>query len=146
MITDIQEKVSIRDCIAFKYSSSISHLGMIVDDYKVSLDVIVFNKLSSEISQQHSFLPLTAAEFPMAYHAGMTEVVTSSNDRLRISRSDITDIIFIPPISEVESGNFHMAGSKTTYFSRYYIDANGKINVCRQVFYFDRHFVEPYSH
>jgi PAS domain S-box-containing protein len=56
------------------------------------------------------------------------------------------EAISFSSISEVESGIFHIAGSKTTYFSRYYIDAKRKINVCRQVFYFYLHFVEPYSH
>jgi hypothetical protein len=43
----------------------------------------------------------------------------ASDEKVFVLRRDILDIIFILPIYEVESGMFHISGSKSIYFKRY---------------------------
>jgi hypothetical protein len=98
-----------------------------------SLVVLLFNMASSEIS-------------PMVYYRNIVEVLASTTDRLSINRQSIVDIIFIVPIMEVESGLFHIAGLKVTYFSRYFIQADHKVKENKSKFYFDQYTVEPLTH
>lgn len=145
MLVEIQNKVSVNDCIAFQHQSR-TRLGRIVEDRVESLVVLLYNMVTSEISRQHSLKPLTAIDYPMAYHGNMLEVLESITDRVSISRQSIIDIVFIVPIMEVESGVFHIAGSKVTYFSRYFIQADRKVKENKSKFYFDRYIVEPLTH
>lgn len=83
------------------------------------MDVIVFKRMSSDISQQHSLPPVTATEYPMAHHGNMVEVIASMSDLVSVPRASILDIVFIVPMKEVESGMFHIAGSRSAFYTRF---------------------------
>jgi hypothetical protein len=146
MIDDvIQSAITKFDCILFKSPSGRS-MGIVTKHTMDFVDVIVVRRMTSELSQQYSLPPITAAEYPMAYNANMVEVIANMKDSLSVNRSFIVDIIFIVPIREVESGMFHMAGSDHVYFIRYFIDDDERLSECNTVFYFERSLVEPFSH
>jgi hypothetical protein len=52
----------------------------------------------------------------MAYHGHMHEVFSSSTDKLSVPQQANADIVFTVPKKEVESGMFHITGSRITYF------------------------------
>jgi hypothetical protein len=142
---DIKSNISKFDCIIFNASSGRS-MGMVIEGYLDNVDVIICKRMSSEVSQQHALSPITATEYPMAHHGNMVEVYASMSDWVSVPRASILDIVFIVPINEVESGMFHIAGSRSAFFTRYYMDSDGTISKCNNVFYFERYFVEPFSH
>jgi hypothetical protein len=145
VLNEIQSKISVNDCVSFETQFGVK-LGVIVDTNTESIDVIVFQRVTSEMSQEHTLRPVTAAEYPVAYHGNMAEVLARVTERLSIFRLSVVDIIFIVPISEVESGLFHVAGSRMAYFTRYVIKDNGARSQCSLKFYYNRHTVEPFSH
>jgi hypothetical protein len=141
----IQNKNGINDCIAF-LSQNRLRLGLVIGESVGHVEVVVYQQVTSDISQQNSFKPWTLTEYPMAYHGQMQEVIGSLTDRLSVPRRAIADIVFIVPIKEVESGMFHDAGSRVAYFTRYFIDENRTLRECTSMFYLDRYTVEPFSH
>ena len=114
----IQSKIGVNDCIAFESQYGI-RLGMVIDESSEDVEVLIFEKVTSDISKQHSLQPVAAADYPMAYHGHMQEVVGKITDTLSVPRRSIVDIVFILPITEVESGMFHIAGSQSVFFIRY---------------------------
>lgn len=141
----IQNKIGVNDCIAFDSRQGL-RLGMVVNDSFENVEVLLFEKVTSDISKQNSFQPLSAIDYPMAYHGHMQEVFGRVTNNLSVPRRSIVDIIFILPITEVESGMFHIAGSKVAYFMRYYMRADGKLIGCTSYVYLKRYMVEPFSH
>jgi hypothetical protein len=141
----IQNSIGINDCIAF-HSQNRLRLGMVVGESVGHVEVVVFQQVTSDISRQHSFKPLTASEYPMAHHGQMQELIGSLTDKLSVPRQAIADIVFIVPIKEVESGMFHVAGSRVAYFTRYFIDENRKVRDCTSMFYLEPYTVEPFTH
>jgi hypothetical protein len=69
----IQNKISINDCIVFDSQCGL-RLGMVIDESFDNVKVLIFDKVTSDVSTQHSFKPLAAADYPMAYHGHMQEV------------------------------------------------------------------------
>jgi hypothetical protein len=76
----------------------------------------------------------------------MQELIGSLTDKLSVPRQAIADIVFIVPIKEVESGMFHVAGSRVAYFTRYFIDENRKVRDCTSMFYLEPYTVGPFTH
>ncbi len=141
----IQCKIGTIDCIAFQSSCGV-RLGMVVDDGLDTVDVIICKRVTSEISRWYALSPITAVDFPMAYHGNMVEVLANMADKISVPQPSIIDIVFIVPIKEVESGMFHIVGSRQVYFSRYFVTSHGRVRECKSVFYFDHRAIDPFSH
>jgi len=142
---EVRQKLSINDCISLQTGSGLG-LGLIIEDSQVNVEVIMFNQVTSSLHWQYSLRPVTADKYPMAYCSNMTEVMANVSDKKTIPRTSILDIVFIAPIKEVESSYFHIAGSTSVYFIKYYIESNGCIKDCDSTFYFRPFTVEPFSH
>jgi len=142
---EVRNKLSINDCISFETESG-GGIGMIIDDSQVNVVVIIFNRVTSSMHQKYSLRLVTADEFPMAYCSNMIEVMANVSDKSTIPRRSITDIVFIASIKEVESLFFHIAGSKSVYFIRYYIETDGSVKDFASTFYFSSYMIEPFSH
>jgi hypothetical protein len=142
---EVRNKLSINDCISFETGSG-GGIGMIIDDSQVNVVVIIFNRVTSSMHQKYSLRLVTADEFPMAYCSNMIEVMANVSDKSTIPRRSITDIVFIASIKEVESLFFHIAGSKSVYFIRYYIETDGSVKDFASTFYFSSYMIEPFSH
>ncbi len=97
LLNEIQSKLSINDCVSFKTQVGVK-LGLIIDTSIDTIEVMVFRRVTSEMSQQYALRPLTAAEYPFAYHGNMAEVLVNVNEKLSICRRSVVDIIFIVPI------------------------------------------------
>jgi hypothetical protein len=141
----LQSKISVNDCIAFE-AQCCTRLGIVIDESFENVEVLIFEKVTSEISKQHSLKPVTAAVYPMAYHGQMQEVICKTTDTLSVPQRSIVDIVFIIPITEVESGMFHIAGSQSVYFMRHLINNHGEVTNCNPVLYFSHCYFEPFSH
>jgi hypothetical protein len=128
------QKIGVNDCIAFESRHGL-RFGMVVNDSFKNVEVVIFEKVTSDISKQNSFKPLSAIDYAMAYHAHMQEVFRRVTNKLSVPQRSIVDIIFILPITEVESGMFHITGSKVAYFMRYYMQADGKLIRCTSYVY-----------
>jgi hypothetical protein len=64
----------------------------------------------------------------MAAQAHMLKLICQDT-YVEVERSEVYDIAFIIPLSEVESGLFHMSGSYNSFFTRYTIN-NGTVEQC----------------
>ena len=90
----VQRKISKLDCIVFQSSCGLT-LGMVIDDSSDTVDVIIFKRITSEISQRYSLSPITAMDYPMAYHGNMVEVLASMADKISVPRPSIMDVVFL---------------------------------------------------
>jgi len=74
----------------------------------------------------------------------MVEVIASDSKEI-VPQSNIMDVVFILPVSEVEQGSFYMSGSKLIYFKRYCVTGNNIIQPCHPNAYFGKFYLEPFS-
>jgi hypothetical protein len=117
---------------------------MIKQSYVRSVEVQIFHRVTTELYQQHSLQPTTASNYSMVNLAGMVEVITSDSKEI-VPQSNIMDVVFILPVSEVEQGSFYMSGSKLIYFKRYCVTGNNIIQPCHPNAYFGKFYLEPLS-
>ncbi len=59
----IQSKIGVNDCIAFESQYGI-RLGMVIDESSEDVEVLIFEKVTSDISKQHALQPVAAAVIP----------------------------------------------------------------------------------
>jgi hypothetical protein len=134
MLTDSMDN-SLRDHLGFEdyilfqpiESTVAGRPLLIVDNFAVGkiiggtanvLQVQVFTRMTSEVCLQYSLPPVTTAAHPTASLANMIEVVCQ-DFFVNMARSAIHDIAHVMPLSEVESGLFHMSGCYNCFFIRY---------------------------
>jgi hypothetical protein len=87
--------------------------------------------------------PISAVAYPMTYSSQIPELI-GLGECMCVSRHCITDIIFVFPLQEVESGFISIAGANPTYFQQFAIHNNTLIP-CPATVYFPRYLVEPLS-
>ena len=85
--------------------------------------------------------PISAVAYPMTYSSQIPELI-GLGECMCVSRHCITDIIFVFPLQEVESGFISIAGANPTYFQQFAIHNNSLIP-CPATVYFTRYLVEP---
>jgi len=101
----------------------------------------IYSLMSSSILRQFSLPPITVSMFPIAALTIVSEVV-AMNTFVDLGREDVLDIIFILPISELESGNVFITGCSNLYFVRYLVDGSHAVNFS-SVHFFGRHAIQP---
>jgi hypothetical protein len=132
------------DYIKFSYAHETSSntddvgYGMLLHCSKDQLCVRLFQVVTSEILKRYFIRPVNATDYPLAFLDEMEELYLTT-DEIYISRSNVTDILFVFPIVEVKSGMFSMSGASNLYFIRYKF-LNGGIPT---LFYFSWYIVEP---
>lgn len=135
------------DYIKFSYGHETSSntddvgYGMPLHCSEDQLFVRLFQVVTSEILKRYFIQPVNATDYPLACLDEMEELYLTT-DEIYISRSDVTDILFVVPIAEVESGMFSMSGASNVYFIRYKF-LNGEMHCFPTSFYFSRYIVEP---
>jgi hypothetical protein len=150
MDENLRLHVGCDDNILFRPTSSMQRLQTARDDLAVgrivgstsdAVEVVVFETIKSSFLQQFALPPVTADDFPVASQSRMLEVVRKDT-RISVARSSIHDIAFIIPVSEVESGLFHMSGSYNSFFIRYAF-CQGVVQPYGSELYFSSRIVEP---
>jgi hypothetical protein len=112
------------DYIKFSYGHETSSntddvgYGMLLHCSEDQLSVRLFQVVTSEVLKRYFIQPVNATDYPLACLDEMEELYLTT-DEIYISRSDVTDILFVVPIAEVESGMFSMSGASNVYFIRY---------------------------
>ncbi len=79
----IQNKIGVNDCIAFDSRQGL-RFGMVVNDSFENVEVLLFEKVTSDISKQNPYKPLSAIDYPMAYHGHMQEVFGRVTNNLSV--------------------------------------------------------------
>jgi hypothetical protein len=142
-------RTSIQGGIKFSYAHETSSntdnvgYGMPLHCSEDQLFVRLFQVVTSEILKRYFIQPVNATDYPLAFLDEMEELYLTT-DEIYISRSDVTDIVFVVPIAEVESGMFSMSGASNVYFIRYKF-LNGGMHCFPTSFYFSRYIMEPLS-
>ncbi len=101
----------------------------------------IYSPMTSSILTQFSLPPITTTNFPVAARTVITEVVATSTFEI-ISRDVVEDLIFILPITEIESGNVFITGATNLFFVRYLIDKTTFVNFS-SIQFFGYHFIQP---
>jgi hypothetical protein len=116
-------------------------LGLVVACGQNNIEVKLFSRMTLRIIRRHAIQPLHATDHPTA--CAMVEVF-GTETRYTFSRDKILDVAFVLPLSEVESGNFFLAGAANCFVCRY-IYKNEKLESFGSSYYFSRRPVEPLS-
>jgi hypothetical protein len=115
---------SLNDAVIFD-NNNMTEVGRIVELHghnRVSVEI-----LSRELLTQYSLPCVTVVDYPCAVKSGMVELIEIA-EVLNIHRSTITDLAFIVPLHEVESGLFHLSGANNTFYIRYQCDSSGEVD------------------
>ena len=108
--------VGVGDYIKFNVSKQ-EQYGLILaggDDTQVQ--VLLLSRVITEMFERYSMRPISAAAYPMTYSSQIPELI-GLGECMCLSRHCITDIIFVFPLQEVESGFISIAGANPTFFS-----------------------------
>jgi hypothetical protein len=135
--------VGVGDYIKFNVSKQ-EQYGLILaggDDTQVQ--VLLLSRVTTEMFERYSMHPISAAAYPMTYSSQIPELI-GLGECMCLSQHCITDIIFVFPLQEVESGFISIAGANPTYFQWFAIHNNSLIP-CPATVYFARYLVEPLS-
>lgn len=117
---------SLNDSVVFLHDN-LSIIGRIVKVHasdKVSL--VIFKTVMTDILLHCSLPTITVATSPLAMKSSMVELLETA-EVWKIDRSLVTDLPFIIPLHEVESGLFHLSGAQNTYFIWFESNSNGSI-------------------
>jgi hypothetical protein len=101
----------------------------------------VYSLMTSSILTKFLLPPITESLFPVAARTVITEVV-ATNTFKNISRDEVEDLVFILPISELESGDVFITGATNLYFVRYLVDQTFFVNFY-SIQFFGYHFIQP---
>jgi hypothetical protein len=109
---------SVNDSIVFVHNNS-NEIGRMVRVHRGDrISIVLFKTITEEVLLQFALPIITSTDSPLAVKSGMVELM-ETEEVWKIPRSTITDLTFIIPLHEVESGLFHLAGACNTYFIRY---------------------------
>jgi hypothetical protein len=141
MFTKLQRSISVGDFIKFSNEKYPMGLGEVVNGSSENVKVKILLPMDSTTMRSFSLPPLASIMYPVASQDGMVEVYQTVT-HVSIPRYNINDIAFTVPISEVDSGRFHLSRTKNTYVIRFFNDGRG-MQPCKSSFYFSRHLIEP---
>jgi len=88
--------------------------------------VAIFKNVTPEMLLHYSLPTITVGTSSLAMKSSMAKLFHTT-EVWKIYRSAITDLAFIIPLYEVESGLFHLSGAQNTYFIRYKFNSIGNI-------------------
>jgi hypothetical protein len=141
MFVGLQSNVSVGDYVKFVDQLHPNGLGEIVSCSHLRVKLRLFRVMDSVAMQLNFLSPLNTRDHPLASQDELIEVYQSSEE-MYITRNQISDVAFILPIQEVESGRFFLSSSENSFVIRYSYDNNHMIPWATS-FYFSRCGVEP---
>jgi len=130
------------DFVKFRQSEGTLLLGEVVAT--VSDDRLccrIYSPMTTSILTKFLLPPINTSTYPVVAGTTNTEVV-ATNIFQTILRDAVEDLIFILPLTEVESGNVFITGASNLFFVRYLIDQTTHSNFT-SVNYFGSHFIQP---
>jgi hypothetical protein len=117
---------SVEDSVVFMHDN-VSIIGRKVKVHGSNKEsVAIFKNVTPEMLLHYSLPTITVGTSPLAMKSSMAELFHTA-EVWKIYRSAITDLAFIIPLYEVESGLFHLSGAQNTYFIRYKFNSIGNI-------------------
>jgi hypothetical protein len=145
MIEDLRSSIQVGDYIKFLCNNASNNsnfsLGEVIHCNTQSVKVKLFHPMDSATLQRFTLQPISPTEYPLAFQDQMLEVYKSSTE-MYVERSFITDIAFVVPMAEVESGMFYLSGAENVFCIRYMLEDN-VMKTCAPCLYFSRYMVEP---
>jgi hypothetical protein len=118
---------SVRDAVVFVHSN-LNEVGRITRVHgRDRVSVILFKTVTEELLLQYALSIITLADFHFAVKSGMVELIETT-EVWKIPRSTITDLAFLIPLHEAESGIFRLPGARKTYFIRYKCNGDGIVH------------------
>ncbi len=109
-----------------------------------TLQVKMFLPLTSLVMKKYSLPPLTAASHPLSCQDNLPEVYQAEEIQY-IERCSITDVVFIVPVQEIESGRFFLSGATNAFLIRFTMNRRHGMLPWLETFYFSRRVNEPIS-
>jgi hypothetical protein len=141
----IQSAVQAGDYITFCDEEGRKELiyGMITECSQERLGVNLFKEFTSEVMRRHFIRPINANDHPLTFQDNIVELYQANESRY-ISRANITDVVFVIPVAEIESGMFFLSGAANVFCIRYAL-LDGRMQCFPSSYYFSRYMVEPIS-
>lgn len=142
-LSEMQRAVSIKDYIKFTNPIHPNGVGEVVSVTSDRIELQLFRCINSEVLTRYSIAPLNPRDHPMASQDEMVEVYQTL-DIVCIPRQNITDVAYIVPIQEVESGRFYLSCAENAFVIRFFNNGHQMLPWISS-FYFSRHLMEPMS-
>jgi hypothetical protein len=119
VIKCIQRSFEVGDYIKFLSNNSDHHgLGEVIHSTGKGVKVKIFCPVDSAILQRFTLRPINPTDHPLAYNDQVVEVYKTLEE-IYVDRCNIRDVVFIVPVSDVESGVFYLSGADNVFCIRY---------------------------